>query len=892
MTTMTPMPLEATLSLYNDTASRDTGQYFCNSQPFAMPRTGNNVSLLSCGSEVFEGIHNAMLAAESFIWIADWQMAFDVELASRGLKDNPGRLHNVIRHIISTKKVHVRVLLYQSIVDSVPGTYDGMVAKRLNALNKDGYPGSVHVILQPSTSAQNDSHEYSHHQKFVVVDGHIGFIGGIDLSYGRWETNEFDVVVDPERYVINDMYSPGQTKMRGATTEEKQKIEKYDFAAPYGKCLIDEGCQPRMPWQDVHIKIEGPSVVDIHRNFVRRWNSRLAQMEKPVPAPLAVAIVLAATTRPQLRALRISKQWLEKIGGWARLTSAQPRKEGGAQVQIVRSVSTRHLAMEGVKPEDLLLYPDVRERAMWETCLKAWGATHQSNILNAVVNCIRSADNYIYIETQFFISQFGKVGKIDAGTIGNENDGMKNTVIDELAKRIDQHICAKEPAPFHVYLVFPTNPEGLMSDAAVWQQHWLALSTIKHGSDSLINRIKRSLVKKKRDPEEWVQYLTVLNMRNYGATVMYARDPVTFDEDFSREIGRYVVTEQIYIHSKLLIVDDAVAIVGSANTNDRSLTGNGDSEIAAVVVDTEGVELRDLGSPNFKVQTRKFARELRQQLWKKHFGFLVSSTDKSSRYFMATTRATRAKASVPTKIAHPPRVATYPDKISALSGTEWQKILDKPCDPATVKAIQAIAQHNALIYEEVFQHIPRNGMTTFEDIVNLKFHTVPYPPVYNSYGDFELSVLQRKNHESTAPRSIYASRDSGVAANIVDEQRRKEGVRSPVGDVRMRNGVSFGGVVPPALNRKFMTDTLLPHQEAALHESRYTRRQQLFADGTVHDVETAIEYLKVNIVGFFVAAPLDWGKDHEIEGDPSKVSAGRVDIAAAAGRAQEEGHRS
>jgi phospholipase D1/2 len=31
------------------------------------------------------------------------------------------------------------------------------------------------------------------------------------------------------------------------------------------------------------------------------------------------------------------------------------------------------------------------------------------------------------------------------------------------------------------------------------------------------------------------------------------------------------VTEQVYIHAKLMIVDDRVAIIGSANINDRSM---------------------------------------------------------------------------------------------------------------------------------------------------------------------------------------------------------------------------------------------------------------------------------------------------------------------------------
>lgn len=45
-------------------------------------------------------------------------------------------------------------------------------------------------------------------------------------------------------------------------------------------------------------------------------------------------------------------------------------------------------------------------------------------------------------------------------------------------------------------------------------------------------------------------------------------------------------TEIIYIHSKLMIVDDKYVIIGSANINDRSMEGDGDSEIACVIKDT------------------------------------------------------------------------------------------------------------------------------------------------------------------------------------------------------------------------------------------------------------------------------------------------------------------
>lgn len=44
-------------------------------------------------------------------------------------------------------------------------------------------------------------------------------------------------------------------------------------------------------------------------------------------------------------------------------------------------------------------------------------------------------------------------------------------------------------------------------------------------------------------------------------------------------------TEQIYIHSKMMIVDDDMMIIGSANINDRSMLGNRDSEIAVALED-------------------------------------------------------------------------------------------------------------------------------------------------------------------------------------------------------------------------------------------------------------------------------------------------------------------
>ena len=47
------------------------------------------------------------------------------------------------------------------------------------------------------------------------------------------------------------------------------------------------------------------------------------------------------------------------------------------------------------------------------------------------------------------------------------------------------------------------------------------------------------------------------------------------------------VTELVYVHSKLIIVDDRCCLIGSANINDRSQLGKRDSEVATFMEDTE-----------------------------------------------------------------------------------------------------------------------------------------------------------------------------------------------------------------------------------------------------------------------------------------------------------------
>lgn len=41
---------------------------------------------------------------------------------------------------------------------------------------------------------------------------------------------------------------------------------------------------------------------------------------------------------------------------------------------------------------------------------------------------------------------------------------------------------------------------------------------------------------------------------------------------------------QVYVHSKVMIVDDCTVLIGSANINDRSLLGSRDSEVLLLMI--------------------------------------------------------------------------------------------------------------------------------------------------------------------------------------------------------------------------------------------------------------------------------------------------------------------
>ncbi len=134
-------------------------------------------------------------------------------------------------------------------------------------------------------------------------------------------------------------------------------------------------------------------------------------------------------------------------------------------------------------------------------------------------------------------------------------------------------------------------------------------------------------------------------------------------------------SEIIYIHSKIMIVDDEIALIGSANINDRSLLGSRDSEVGVIIKDDYKVYSRMDGK---QFLASNFAQSLRIRLFKEHLGL-------------------------------------------NLENNEFPEILLDPLDERLFRMMKDIACANTVIYREIFNCYPDDKIQKFSDIASISY---------------------------------------------------------------------------------------------------------------------------------------------------------------------------
>lgn len=233
---------------------------------------------------------------------------------------------------------------------------------------------------------------------------------------------------------------------------------------------------------------------------------------------------------------------------------------GTCEVQILRSATTWSLGIE-------------------ET---------EHSIQNAYIKMIEDSDHFVYMENQFFITSTDVYGTRIFNRIG-----------DALVERIIK--AHQNDEDWRAIIVIPLMP-GFQNTVAEQEGTSVRLilmcqyRSICRGESSIFGRLRAAGI----EPED---YISFYSLRQWGKMANDA-----------------LVTEQLYIHAKCIIVDDRVALIGSANINERSMLGSRDSECAAIVRDTDMIWSTMGGEP---YQVARFAHTLRLRLMREHLGLDV-----------------------------------------------------------------------------------------------------------------------------------------------------------------------------------------------------------------------------------------------------------------------------
>ncbi|XP_074294927.1 phospholipase D alpha 4 [Silene latifolia] len=191
----------------------------------------------------------------------------------------------------------------------------------------------------------------------------------------------------------------------------------------------------------------------------------------------------------------------------------------------------------------------------------------EKSIHDAYVEAIRKADKFIYIENQYFIGGCS-LWEVD------QNSGCKNLIPIEIALKVANKIRAQER--FSVYVVIPMWPEGSPESESVQDiLHWTR-ETMKMMYRLIGEAIRET--GQQAHPRDYLNFFCLANREKEG--------PGEFLPPFSPHPSTLYWSAQknrrfmVYVHSKIMIVDDKYILTGSANINQRSMDGARDTEIA------------------------------------------------------------------------------------------------------------------------------------------------------------------------------------------------------------------------------------------------------------------------------------------------------------------------
>ncbi len=191
------------------------------------PRPGCTLDVLIDGSAAFAAIAEAIEQARDFVHVCGWHIEPSFELR----RENPPV---VLGELLAEKAEHldVRVLVWA-----------GAPIPAFHPTRREVSAAVETLVRGTKIRCEPDPREHPfhcHHEKLVIVDGEVAFVGGIDM-----------------------------TDLAG---------DRFDHPA--------HPARRRLGWHDVGTRLRGPAVRDVHDHFALRWRELTGEkLERPGAPP-------------------------------------------------------------------------------------------------------------------------------------------------------------------------------------------------------------------------------------------------------------------------------------------------------------------------------------------------------------------------------------------------------------------------------------------------------------------------------------------------------------------------------------------------------------------------------------------------------------------------------
>ncbi|KAI9839093.1 MAG: hypothetical protein M1837_002232 [Sclerophora amabilis] len=560
----------------------------------------------------------------------------------------------------------------------------------LRDLCPEGMPGHGNITFMRHPdhnfleNAGDMTFYWAHHEKFIVIDYNVAFIGGLDLCFGRWDNQQHPMADAHPSGVKNEIW-PGQdwnNRWNFVKRDKYKRDERFCWLTMAGLEGEDEDIiavqRPKHPLGGyVHhplTPLEGKARGNqgtVHAQIVRSsadWSSGILTEH-------SIQNAYSETIRNAQHFVYIENQFF--------ITAT-----GDEQAPIHNTIGKAivdacvRAGKEGRKFRVIVVIPTIPGFA---GDLRADAATGTRAIMDYQYKSINRGEHSI-------------MGQITAQGVDPRNhifffnlrsyDRLNKTAAMEKQEEI---------SGVRYQDVQRAEAEEIMGDGILGDGDASSSSDEDTKRDPKAKEEKERMVDQKRRFEAKREEAGLKGevkssdsiakdaMLNEGkpSEEYWEGDPEAEKENF--------VQEELYIHGKLLIADDKIAICGSSNINDRSQLGLHDSELAIVMEDTNILESTMDGQP---YQAGHHAATLRRYLWREHLGLLKAqphdATDDPN--------------------AQPP--GDCPNDV--VEGEEYEFVAD-PLSDKVWDLWTSQAATNTNIFRHLFHADPDDNIKTFED---------------------------------------------------------------------------------------------------------------------------------------------------------------------------------